>query len=189
MRRSTGILLALLAAAAVIACTKQSLKTTYDKQTSYIESFITAQMKADTNARLMRNEGAWRLILHDTLDRVYPGRDSLRDNGLVALYYACFTLTSASISKNNLVATNLKPMADAAGWVLSDSARIFKPDTLKLDGRLVDGLRMGLYGVQPGDEGYILFTGEYGYGKNERGTIPAMSALVYQIWIEAIKNE
>jgi HAD superfamily hydrolase (TIGR01509 family) len=44
----------------------------------------------------------------------------------------------------------------------------------------------GLAGVQPQDEGYILFTGKYGYGKNEKGTIPALSALAYYILIDEI---
>ena len=189
MKKSTLILLICLAAALVLACTKQSLKTTYDKQTSYIESFVAAQLKADTNATLLRNEGAWRITLHDTLDRIYPDRDCLLWNGSVALYYACFTLTSSSLSASNLVATNLKEMAEAAKWKLSDSTNIFKLDTLKLNHDLVDGLRMGLYGVQPGDEGFILFTGEYGFGNTERGTIPARSALVYEFWIADVKNE
>lgn len=181
---------ALLIAGALIAvltwaCTKQSLKATYDKQTTYIESFITAQMKADTNARLTRNQGAYRLTLHDTLD---VHRDSLRAGGRVSLFYACYVLSSSSVSASNLVATNRKETATAAGWKLTDTLQ-FRQDTLTLDGTLLNGFYMGLEGVQPKDEGYILFTGEFGYGKLERGTIPAKSALAYHIWIDDIYNE
>ena len=185
MKRSTLILTAVLAAAAIAACTKQSLQATFDKQTTYIESFISAQMKADTNATLTKYGGAYRLVLHDTLP---AGRDSLRWGGKVSLYYACFTLTSSSVSTANLVATNLEDVATQAKWTLSDESR-FKLDTLTLDGALLSGLAGGLLGVQPRDEGYILFTGKYGYGKSERGTIPAMSALAYYYWIEEIYNE
>lgn len=180
MKRTSIILLAIIA----LACTKQSLKTTYDKQAGFIDGFITAQMKADPTATLVRNEGAWRLTLADHKD---PG-DSLLAGGQVTLEYASYTLTSSSISASNLIETNKKEIAEGAGWNLSDDS-IFQPVTLKLDKTLVDGLRMGLYGVQPGDEGYILFTGEYAYGNKENGTIPAKSALVYHIWIESIKNE
>ncbi|MBP3203137.1 MAG: hypothetical protein J6M31_05975 [Bacteroidales bacterium] len=183
MKRSTLIPLMLLAVAAV-GCTKQSLKTAYDKQTTYIENFISAQMKTDTSATLTRNGDVCRLILHDTLD---ARRDSLLPGGKVALYYACYTLTSASVSRSNLVATNREELAAQAGWALSDPSR-YKLDTLTLGSTLVKGLEAGLAGVQEKDEGYILFTGEYGYGGSQRGTIPARSALVYQIWIQSIDN-
>jgi len=164
------------------ACTKQSLQTTYDKQTGYIESFVSTQMSKDATATLTRNGGAYRLTLHDTLD---PTRDSLAWGQRVSLYYGCFTLTSATLSTTNLVATNFDQLASQAQWTLTDPSQ-FKLDTLTLDSSLVTGLADGLVGVQPGDEGYILFTGKYGYGKNERGTIPAKSALAYYILIEEI---
>ena len=167
-----------------LACTKQALKTTYDKQATYIESFISAQMKADEKATLVKNGGAWRLTLQDLKD---PG-DSLRYGGKVTLEYACYTLTSSSISASNLVETNKKEVAEAAKWSLTDES-VFLPKTLVLDNSLVEGLRLGLHGVQPGDQGYILFTGEFGYGNKENGTIPAKSALVYHFWIESINNE
>lgn len=185
MKRSTLIFSAVLAAALVAACTKQSLQTTFDKQTTYIENFISARMKADTNATLTISGGAYRLTLHDTLP---AQRDSLQRGCKVSLYYGCYTLTSASISTSNLVATNLKELAKQAGWTLSDTTR-FKLDTLTLDSSLLTGLADGLVGVQPKDEGFILFTGKYGYGKNERGMIPALSALAYYFWIDEIFNE
>ncbi|MBO6096241.1 MAG: hypothetical protein J6P56_02875 [Bacteroidales bacterium] len=185
MRRSTVILAAGLAAALIAACTKQSLQTTYDKQTTYIENFVSAQMKTDTNATLTRNGGAYRLTLHDTLS---ADRDSLLWGQKVALYYGCFTLTSASVSSSNLVSTNIQELAKKAGWSLSDTT-IFKLDTITLDKNLLPGLADGLTGVQELDEGYILFTGKYGYGKNERGMIPALSALVYYFAIDEIFNE
>lgn len=185
-RRSTRILCAVLAAAVwALSCTKQAVQTTYDKQTTNIEKFLESQMKADTNARLTLNDGAYRLILHDTLP---AGRDSLRKGGSVSLHYALYTLTSTSVSKTNLVATNLESVAKSAGWTLSDTSR-FKLDTLRLDASLLDGLQRGLLGVQAQDEGYILFNGKYGFGKKEHGMIPANSALVYQIWIDTVYNE
>lgn len=165
-------------------CTKQSLKATYDKQAGYIDSFVQAQMKADPEATLVRNEGAWRLTLQDHKD----SGDSLLAGGQVTLEYASYILTGATISASNLIETNIKEVATAANWKLSDST-IFQPVTLTLDKTLVEGLRMGLHGVQPGDEAYILFTGEFAFGNKENGTIPAKSALVYHVLIESIKNE
>ena len=185
MKKSTSILLILMILTVLAACTKQSLQATYDKQSGYIENFVQGKMKSDSTATLRENGGSYRLLVHDTLD---VRRDSLREGGLVSLYYACFTLTGNSVSAGNLVATNLREMAQAAGWSLTDTTR-YKLDTLRLDNTLLPGLHNGLLGVQAGDEGYILFTGKYGYGNTERGTIPAKSALVYQIWIENVKNE
>jgi len=186
MKRSTCIFAAvLLAAVWALSCSKQAVQTTYDKQTTNIEKFLEAQMKADTNARLTLNDGAYRLVLHDTLP---AHRDSLREGGRVSLHYACYTLTSSSVSKSNLIATNRESVAKSAGWTLSDTTQ-FKLDTLRLDGSLLEGLRRGLLGVKAQDEGYILFNGKYGFGKKEHGMIPANAALVYQIWIEQIYND
>ncbi len=184
MKRSTVILLVLLLA----ACNKESLQATYDKQTSNIESVISSYMSHDATATLVRNEGSYRLNLHDTLDATLHRKDSLAWGGKVMLYYACFTLPGTSISNNNLVATNYQPLAKMAKWNLSDESQ-FRPDTLTLDKNLLPGLAAGLVGVQPQDEGYILFTGKYGYGASSKGTIPASSALVYYFLIENISNE
>lgn len=180
MKRFAIILLSL---AALGACTQQALQTTYDKQTTNIESFISAQMKADETATLTRTGGAYRLTLNDTLD---PTRDSLGWNGSVTLNYALYVLSGSSVSAQNLVATSLESVATAAGWKLSDTDQ-YHPVTLSMQEDLLEGLKMGLYGVQPQDEAYILFTGKYGYGSREQGTIPAKSALVYHVWIDSIE--
>jgi hypothetical protein len=92
------------------------------------------------------------------------------------------------LSNSNLIATNYKRLAEQAGWKLTDQS-LYKLDTLTLDKSLLPGLAAGLVGVQPKDEGYILFTGKYGYGGSQKGTIPARSALAYYFWIENISNE
>lgn len=189
MKKNTVILAATLAAFWLAgACNRESLKATYDKQATYIEGFVSAQMKADTNATLVRNGNAYRLTLHDTLDRLFGQRDSLTQGGRASVYYACFTLTGSTISSSNLVSTNIREIAESAGWSLSDTTR-YKLDTLVLDNSLVKGLQEGLEGVQQYDECIVLFTGESGFGNRQRGTIPARSALAYQFWIENIDNE
>lgn len=180
MRKSAIILLSLIVAG---ACTQQALQTTYDKQTTNIESFISSQMQADETATLTRTGGAYRLTLKDTLD---PTRDSLGWNGSVTMDYALYVLTGSSVSAQNLVATSLESIATEAGWSLTDNSQ-FQKITLSMQDDLLEGLKMGLYGVQPQDEAYILFTGKYGYGSREQGTIPAKSALVYHVWIDSIE--
>ena len=123
MKKSSVILFAALILAGLGACSRESLKATYDRQATFIEGFISAQMKADTNATLVRNGSVYRLTLHDTLDRVLGQRDSLRQGGKVSLYYACYTLTGATITSSNLIATNVKVIAEQANWNLSDTLR------------------------------------------------------------------
>lgn len=170
------------------ACNKESLQATYNKQETIIENFINAQLKSDGNATLTRTEGVYRITLHDTLDTPVRRADSLLWDGQVTLRYACYILTAASINSSNLVATNVRSVATEAGWSLSDTAQ-FHPVTLTLDKTLLEGVRLGLYGVQPEDEGYILFNGKFGYGDKDQGTIPARSALAFRIWIDNISNE
>ncbi len=165
-------------------CGKSELQTTYEKQENFIQTFIAQVTKADTTATVTITDGVYRLIQYDTLD---PRRDSLLWDGRVTLDYACYTLTSGNISPSSLVATNRKSVAASSGWALSDTTQ-FQPVTLTLDKTLVEGLRLGLYGVQPGDEGYILFNGKFGFGNRIQGTIPASSALAYRIWIDSIEN-
>lgn len=164
------------------ACAKQSLKATFDKQTTYIENFVDARLKETPDAVLTRGEGAYRLTLRSTAADDAP---ALEWGHRVKLNYGCFVLASATLSSSNLVSTNIKDLATQAGWTLSDES-IFQPVTITLDDALVPGFADGLAGVKAGDEAYILFTGEYGYGKNERGTIPALSALAYYVQIVEI---
>ena len=188
MKKSTYILMAALAAG-MLACTKEQVQATYDKQETTIESFVDARLKADTTATVTYNNGSVRVVMHDTLSREGVLADSLRPGGIVSFYYAGYVLTSASVSSSSLFATNHKATAQASGWALTDTTSQFKICTLTLDDSLLPGLRNGLEGVQNQDECYILFSGEYGYGNEAVGTIPARSALVYHVWVNSITNE
>ena len=185
MKRSTWLFLLLSGALALpAACNKEELQTTYNKQEAHIASFISTIQKRDTTATVTITDGVYRLTQHDTLN--LP--DSLLWGGKVTLRYACYILNSATVGGSNLVATNVRSVASAAGWSLTDTTQ-FQPTTLTLDKTLLDGLRLGLYGVQEKDEAYILFNGKFGFGDHIQGTIPARSALAYHIWIDSIENE
>ena len=187
MKRDTLLLAAALAAGLVFGCSKQS-QTTYDKQENYISAFVEAQCKSDETATVTYKDGAVRVVLHDTLAREGLLADTLRTGGTVSFHYAGYTLTSNSLNRNNLFATNHKPTADAAGWKISDTTA-FNIQTLTLDDRLLDGLQRGLEGVRNQDECFILFSGKLGYGSHVQGTIPARSALVYHVWVSSISND
>ena len=82
-----------------------------------------------------------------------------------------------------------KVKAKSADWDTADEEKFaIKTITLSEAG-LIDGLKKGLVGVMGGEECYILFSGKYGFGDRQLGTIPANSGLVYHIWVESISNE
>ena len=191
MNKSTRILILaflLVITGLVPACNKQGAQNTYDKQENNIANFVEAQLKADTTATVTYKDGTVRVVLHDTLQREGLLAETLQIGGTVSFYYAGYTLTGASVSASNLVATNHKKTADAAGWRLSDTTA-FNIQTLTLDDHLLEGLQRGLEGVRNQDECYILFSGKYAYGSHIQGTIPARSALVYHIWVNSISND
>jgi len=105
----------------------------------------------------------------------------------VAFYYAGY-IFSGSKSSNNLFITNHEDTAKAAGWELTDEKyEIYKINMA--DAKLIDGLYHGLLGVKAGEHCQILFSGKYGFGNEEFGIIPANSALLYEIWVEAVSND
>jgi hypothetical protein len=104
----------------------------------------------------------------------------------VSFYFAGYSFTSGK-STNNLFATNHEETANSARWDLTDAD--YNLMTIDMaDTELVKGLRDGLLGVKSGEHCEILFTGKYGYGKKPFGTVPANSALLFEIWVEAVSN-
>lgn len=185
MRKTTAMIMTALtcAALACAACSKQQLQTTYDSQNKKIDSFIQSQISGGKALRVHVNEGCSRLVIAEG-----TGEDSLSISGLVSFFYAAYTFTG-SLNQNNLVATNHEETATAAGWnKLADNGFAAVTADMGEKGSLVEGLRRGLFGVKPGQECYILFSGEYGFGKKPVGTIPANSAMLYHVWVESIAN-
>lgn len=179
--RFTGIAAALLAMM-VASCSKQQLQATYDSQDKRIDSFIQSQLSSSKAIRTYPNGGSNRLVIVEG-----EGEDSLSTSGTVSFRYAAYTF-SGSISNNNLFATNHEQTIADCGWTTL-SGLSTDPVTLELDkADIVEGLRMGLFGVKKGQECYIIFSGKYGFGSKPIGTIPANSALLYHIWVENIEN-
>lgn len=179
--KTVKIIAVIFFALALYACSKEEIKTTYSRQETNIENFVSSMMNTVDTAYVVYNKGVSRLVT------IYGDEgDSLKSNGTVSFYYAGYVLTGTSVSNSNMFATNSSEIAAAAQWTLSDEDA-FELKTVKLDDKdLVEGLKRGLVGVKPGQECYILFSGKYGFGKRPLGTIPANAALVYHIWVESI---
>ena len=102
------------------------------------------------------------------------------------------TLTSTlprifPIRRFTRIAATTQELADQGG--LWGDSTVFQPVSVNLSDRhLLEGLRNGLLGVYAGEECYIIFSPEYGFGNDEVNAIPKMSSLMYHIWIHSIEN-
>lgn len=189
------------------SCMKDKLETTYSKQETQIDAYITKNMvvkrdstqmtvtpnaddptKNDTTYTKVQwddtlnveyNKGAARLIKKEGTG------ERLTETGAVSFYYAGYVFTT---QPSTLFATNNEEIAKGSNFTLTDAAYgLFEADMTKVE--LVEGLKNGLLGVRTGEECEILFTGKYGFGNEVFGTIPVNSALLYKIWDITVSNE
>lgn len=168
------------------SCMKEKRENLYNTQESKIDQYIESNRyvkgeEGTDSLTVVYNGGASRLILEEGTG------ESLKTNGIVAFYYAGYTF-SGSKSTANLFATNHEETAEAASWDLTDAD--YQLMTVQLgDSDLLTGLTDGLSGVKSGEHCQILFSGKYGFGKKPFGIVPANSAILFEIWVEAVSNE
>lgn len=190
MNKIKTLLLLAIGCVASVSCLKEKREATYNSQESKIDQYITnnmyvthtedGQTLTDT-LRVVYNGGSSRLVIQEGTG------EELKAGGTVSIYYAGYSFTSGK-SYSNLFATNHEETATAAKWTLSDSN--YTPYTIDLrDSELIEGLYDGLIGVRTGEECQILFSGKYGYGRKPLGTVPANSAILFEIWVEGVSNE
>ena len=160
------------------SCVKEKLEDIYNKQEDRIDTYI--QGKSDA-LDIVYNGGSSRVVT------VEGDGEALAEGGTVSFYYAGYVF-SGSKSSTNMFTTNHRQTAEKAGWNLTDAEYGLKYITLGKD-ELLNGLKNGLVGVKAGETCEILFSGKYGFGKKPIGTIPANSALLFEIWVEAVSNE
>ena len=186
MNRHIQYFLAAIALVIMTSCIKEKLETTYNSQESKIDQYINSKKYVTIDGekdslRVVNNNGANRLVLNEGTG------ESLEKNGTVAFYYAGYTF-NGSKSNSNLFITNHEDTAIASGWDLTDpSYEIYKINLGDVE--LLEGLRKGLLGVKQGEHCEILFSGKYGFGNDAFGIIPANTALLYEIWVEAVSND
>lgn len=185
---------------AASSCIKEKLETTYKKQESQIDSYLSKSNTAkrdstivyedgttkDTtwteNLEIVYNKGAARLI---TKKGTGP---QLSEDGAVSFYYAGYVFKGSAPSPATLFATNHQTTAETSSFEVTD-ADYSLLEVNMAEAELLEGLRDGLVGVRSGEECEILFTAKYGYGNRTFGIIPANSALLYRIWVVGVSND
>ena len=185
MNRYIKSMLIILSAMALgTSCVKEKLETMYTNQESKIDQYINSNKYINNKTdslRVVYNGGASRLVLTEGTG------EELNSSGTVAFYYAGYVF-SGNKNASGLFTTNHEETAKSAGWNLTDEEyAIYK--TNMSEAKLLEGLRSGLIGVQSGEHCVILFSGKYGFGNETFGMIPANSALLYEIWVEAVSND
>ena len=174
------------------------LDTTFVYDTTYVDdvtiidtSIANIELKYKTekrdtvitdSLRVVYNGGATRLV------RLEEGNGpELSADGNIAFYYAGYTF-NGSIDKRNLFVTNHQATAESSNFSLTDPDYSLYEINLG-ETELIEGLRDGLIGVRAGEQCDILFSGKYAFGNSVFGTIPANSALAFQIWVVGVSND
>ena len=166
------------------SCMKEKLEMSYTNQEAKIDQYINSNKYINNKTdslRVVYNGGSTRLVMTEGTG------EELNTHGTAAIYYAGYTF-NGSKSKTNLFITNHEGTAKDAGWNLTDESFDIYQFNMS-DTKFIEGLRNGLIGVRGGEHCQILFSGKYGFGNEEFGIIPANSALLYEIWVEAVSND
>lgn len=197
--KSAKILLTILICALASSCIKEKLETTYKKQETQIDSYLSKNNTAKRDSTIVNEDGTTRdTTWTDTLNIVYNkgaarlvkvkgNGPALSEKGAVSFYYAGYVFKSG-VSTSNLFATNHQATAESSNFITTDpDYSLFEVNMEETE--LLEGLRNGLKGVQAGEECEIVFTAKYGYGNRTFGIIPANSALLYRIWVVGVSND
>ncbi len=179
----TAALAALFFGAVLLqGCSKQSLQTTYDNQDKKIDQFIQSQLNSSAALRVYAEGGVSRLVISEG-----EGADSLSTEGTVSFFYTGYTF-SGSLSSKNIFATNDPSVAGSGDWGKLSGVDTTAVTVSLRDSDLVEGLRKGLFGVRKGEKCMIMFSGQHAFGNKSVGTIPANSALLYNVSVTEIDN-
>lgn len=165
------------------SCTSD-VKIRLIEQEERIDSYLESRFKDST---IVRNGGSAKVIMQrDSVMRDSLGREillpKLEYGDTLSLYYAGYVFTS---SPSTLFATNVKEVAEKAGLDLVNPD--YNPLKICFDrGVLIPGLENGLIGSYKMEHSIILFSAEYGFGNKQQYSIPKLSALSYEVWIEDV---
>lgn len=162
------------------ACTKSTIENTYNTQEVNIDNYVEKYLSGNPDTRVVYNKSVIRMVLAE------GDGQQLEKGGNATVYYAGYDFSSSAMTAATLFATNNSDVAATSKWSISDES-VFAPVEMKLDGDLIEGLRLGMEGARKGEDCIILFSGKYGFGR-QVGTIPANAALAYRIQIQDVRN-
>ena len=185
---------------AASSCIKEKLETTYKKQESQIDSYLSKSNTAKRDSTIVYEDGtkkdtSWtenlEIVYNKGTARLITKKGTgpqLSEDGAVSFYYAGYVFKGSAPTAANLFATNHQTTAETSSFEVTDADySLFEVNMAETE--ILEGLRDGLVGVRSGEECEILFTAKYGYGNRTFGIIPANSALLYRIWVVGVSND
>jgi len=168
------------------SCAKED--SDYQKQVENIQKFVTSETEKDPDINVTEFGDIVRLTYpYAETCAIETSKAQAGSQALVKISYSAYVF-KGSISTGNLFATNDLQMAESQNFDTSDP-EAFEPIVISLaDKSILEGLRTGLLGVRAGEECTILFPSRYGMGNRYIGTIPASSALAFEVSVIDIEN-
>ena len=159
-----------------ISCTKEDRKLTLIRQEEAIDKFVQSLTK---DTRFYRN-GVVRAVLEQ--GKPAGQADTLTPGDTAYFYYAGHIFSNG---KGELFYTNSDSVALSYNRKLETEEATIRSGVVG-EGRFLKGLDNGFPGMAPGEHAYIIFNADYGFGNTKVGLVPAMSPLLFEIWIERI---
>lgn len=161
MFRRLLLLLTVLPTALLAASCETEVRESIINQEKYIDDYI---QKNYDGFEVVRNQGVSRIVLADTL----KGVPTIEKGDSTYLYLVGYTF-----GQNGPVSAFVR-----------DSG-MFRVGT----GDLIQGLDRGLAGMHLGAEALVLFSSQYGYGSQPVGLVTENTALLFDVFVAAIKKD
>ncbi|HIZ85745.1 MAG TPA: hypothetical protein IAC04_04570 [Candidatus Coprenecus stercoravium] len=180
MRTLRIAVIATAAVAAFLSCTNQDKQLTIADQEAAIDNYV-AQNFAENPVSY--HNGSVRVTIIDSSFIAPP--DSLVYGDTLSFFYAGYVFTNGP---SDLFSTNNKAVAAQNNFSLTDSDSTAKELVFTKD-CMVPGLVNGLYGVKERGHYIILFSAEHGFYDRYVYNIPKLSALAFEVWIEAVRKK
>lgn len=162
-------------------CIKENTELVYTNQETKIDSYVKSLLDNNPTYSVSYNNGSVRVT---AVEGYGP---ALEKKNTATILYSGYTF-NGNLSASNLFVTNVKEIAQQSGWDVSDESTFVPASVSPSDKKLVEGLANGLIGVKQGEECIILFSGKYGFGKKQNGTISANSAIAYHVLVTSISD-
>ena len=168
--RMRKIILGILAALAVLSCTKEDRENTIVSQEESIDKYISSL----TDVRIARNGGSNRIVYTEG-----TSEETLAIGDSIKFYYAGYIFSGR---KGTLFATNNPDIAQTAGFPLQGEIE----KCILSNSNMVQGLAQGLVGAKAGERCDVVFSAKYGFNNTVVYNVPKLSPLIFEVWVEDI---
>lgn len=178
MRFSPLLLLVVLIS--LSSCAKEDRKLMIIKQEEEIDRYVQS-LTCDT---VLYRNGVVRAVFEQGKPS-FAG-DTVAKGDTLFFYYAGHIF---SRGKGTLFHTNSDSVAAAHNRVLPEDQACVRSGVIG-SGRFLKGLEFGFPGMVPGEHSYLIFNSDLGFGNTSAGQIPAMSPLLFEVWVvKVVKNQ